>query len=133
MLRGTFLKASIFASLLMLVLPVAASAATPSQIYRDWADNGRLDGRYTQSELQAALQDTTLQGYGNGNFAPTVRQQIGRQSGGASVAGVASAQRSGTLPFTGSDLALLVAGGAFLLLLGVGMVRAGRTRARAES
>lgn len=52
----------------------------------------------------------------------------------ASVAGVqspplAATRQVGALPFTGIDLALLVAGGLLLLMLGLGARRAGRTRA----
>ena len=46
----------------------AALAATPEEIYKDLADNGRLDGTYTQAEMDAFLQSAAVQGYGN----PTV-------------------------------------------------------------
>lgn len=49
---------------LLLIAP-SALAATPEDIYKDMADNGRLDGTYTQVELQAFLQSATVQGYGN--------------------------------------------------------------------
>lgn len=48
-----------------LVFAAAAGAATPEDIYKDLADNGRLDGTYTQAELQAFLQSAQVQGYGN--------------------------------------------------------------------
>src|SRR5688572_8226022 len=32
-----------------------AFAATPQEIYRDLADNGRLDGRYTRAEVERAF------------------------------------------------------------------------------
>ena len=35
----------------------SAAAATPTQIYRDYADNGRLDGHYSQADLQRALKN----------------------------------------------------------------------------
>ena len=34
-----------------------ALAASPQQIYKDYADNGRLDGHYTKSDLQRALRE----------------------------------------------------------------------------
>jgi hypothetical protein len=40
----------------------------------------------------------------------------------------AQASSSGTLPVTGTDLGLLVAGGIVLLLVGLGMRRLGRQR-----
>jgi hypothetical protein len=48
-----------------LVVASVAAAATPHDIYKDWADNGRLDGAYTQAELEAYTRDATVQGYGN--------------------------------------------------------------------
>lgn len=39
------------------------------------------------------------------------------------------ASTAGTLPFTGLDLSLIVAGGAVLLLVGAGLRRAGRNKA----
>lgn len=52
------------ASVVMLWAP-GALAATPEEIYKDLADNGRLDGTYTQQELQAFVQSASVQGYGN--------------------------------------------------------------------
>lgn len=48
-----------------LVVAPGALAATPQDIYADLADNGRLDGTYTQAELQAFVQSASVQGYGN--------------------------------------------------------------------
>jgi hypothetical protein len=48
-----------------LMLAPGALAASPDEIYADLADNGRLDGTYTQAELQAYLQSAQVQGYGN--------------------------------------------------------------------
>ena len=33
----------------------SAFAATPQKIYRDLADNGRLDGKYTRAEIERAF------------------------------------------------------------------------------
>lgn len=55
----------VVAALAVLVGAPAALAATPEEIYKDLADNGRLDGTYTQAELQAFLQSASVQGYGN--------------------------------------------------------------------
>ena len=43
----------------------AAAAASPQDIYNDLADNGCLDGTYTQAELDAYAQSATVQGYGS--------------------------------------------------------------------
>jgi hypothetical protein len=112
--RRDFVLGTIVA--LLLAVPAgAAGAATPKQIYRDYADNGRLDGTYTQSELNAALQDAVLQGYG----APNVTAELGQEAGAAVGA-------RGLLPFTGRDLSLMVLGGGGLLLLGFGLRRIAR-------
>ena len=56
--------------LIILVLTVTvmafsgvALAATPQDIYNDYADNGKLDGTYTDAELKAYLNDATLEQY----------------------------------------------------------------------
>lgn len=49
----------------VLVVAPAAFGATPHDIYKDLADDGRLDATYTQAELQAYANDATVQGYGN--------------------------------------------------------------------
>ena len=103
-----------------LVLAAGAFAsATPTQIYKDYADNGRLDGTYSRQELDAALKNAVLQGYGSPNLASGLR----------SSAAAAAAGKSSSLPFTGTDLALMVLGGGTLLLIGLGMRRLGRTKA----
>ena len=48
----------------LIVVPSGLSS-TPTQIYRDYADNGRLDRHYSQSDMNRALKDAVLQGYGN--------------------------------------------------------------------
>ena len=56
-------------------------------------------------------------GSGYGGSAGSVQNQVGDGN---------AAGASGSLPFTGLDLALLVAGGATLLFVGAGMRRAAR-------
>ena len=101
-----------------LVLASAALAATPTQIYRDYADNGRLDGHYSRSDLNRALKDAVLQGYGNQNVQPGLQQELGQVGA-----------KSGGLPFTGLDLTLMVVGGTALLITGAGLRRLARNRA----
>jgi hypothetical protein len=125
MRRGRITGTIAIAVLGVLIAATAASAASPRTIYNDWQADGRIDGNYSTRDLQSALSDTTLQGYGAGNFAPAVKQKLRNQ--GAATLG--SPRRSGTLPFTGLDLALLVGGAAFLLVLGGGLRRLGRSRA----
>jgi hypothetical protein len=113
------------ATLLALVVVSTATAATPSEIYADYADNNRLDRQYSDRDLQNALNSAVIQGYGRptvtGGFRAEVKKQLGQD--------VAATQKtSGTLPFTGVDLALLTAGALVLLLMGWGFRRVGRAR-----
>ena len=98
----------------------AAMAATPTQIYRDYADNGHLDRQYSRDDVNRALRDAVLQGYGDGNVQPGLQQELGR----AGAAGV-----KGGLPFTGLDLTLMVVGGTALLITGAGLRRFARNKA----
>lgn len=94
----------------------SASAATPQRIYRDLADNGRIDGRYSRAEIQRAFRVSPP--------APTraqrpslARKPIGvpRESTPAQ-----SSRRTEErpLPFTALDAALLAVGAGPLLLIG---------------
>lgn len=139
MRRGRRMRAIVLATAAALLLTGTASAATPRQIYRDYADNGRLDHTYSQSDLRAALRDALLQGYGgtaSSGLKPAVQKRLVAPSGGGVLGarktkqaspgapmGVAAARP--TLPFTGIDLALIAAGGGLLLLVGSGLRRAG--------
>ena len=49
----------------LFVVPTAFADATPQDIYKDLADNGRLDGTYSQAELERFLRDASVQGYGS--------------------------------------------------------------------
>jgi hypothetical protein len=109
-----------------------ALAATPQQIFKDYADNGRLDGNYSNKDLTRALHDAVLQGYPpptKTGLAPAIKKQVA--SGGAGVAGakLPAAKKQGSLPFTGADLALMTAGGFSLLLLGGALRRFARNKA----
>jgi hypothetical protein len=120
----------------------AASAATPEQIYRDFADDSRLDGRYSVSDLQATLHSPIVQGYGhedvNSGLRPALQSEIaaqqqpqGQESQGQQPQGQApleTVSESETLPFTGLDLALLTAGALFLLAFGVSLRRLAKAK-----
>jgi hypothetical protein len=126
MRRGHVVTAVIAVAAAAFVVAPAALAASPARIHADFADNGRLDGRYSNEDLERALQDVTGQGYPGGGTAgerATIRNRLGQQrnAGGA--------VRGGTLPFTGLDLALMTVGGGFLLVVGWGFRRLGRQRA----
>jgi hypothetical protein len=106
---------------LVLVGATNAFAATPSQIYQDYADNGRLDKQYSKSDLQRALKSAVVQGYGKPNVTTEVKPAIQRQ--------LREQGRVGGLPFTGVDLALMTAGGLVLVGVGLGLRRVSRQRA----
>lgn len=104
----------------------AASAATPQQIFRDIADNGKLDRKYSQRDIERALRHP-------GGADAALEKQVAPQRKPAVVSKPRSAARSadrGGLPFTGLDLALLTAGGGPLLLLGAALRRLSPARRR---
>jgi hypothetical protein len=106
----------------------AALAASPRQVYADFADNGRLDATYTRAELESALRNATLGGYEDSGTVGRMKTEIKKKLGGGAPAGTQdqlaqTGSAGGSLPFTGFDLALIAIGGALLLALGVGMRR----------
>jgi hypothetical protein len=113
-----------------------ASAANSQQIYKDYADNGRIDGHYSRADLQRALRDVQVQGYGkptvSAGLPAAVQQALGAQAGQPSAAQpsglAATGHPSGGLPFTGFDLALMLLGGLGLLTLGAGLRKLGRSK-----
>jgi hypothetical protein len=124
------LVATAAVGLVALLASSAAFAASPRQIYNDYADNGRLDAAYSPRDLQAALTDATIQGYGSPAVVKPMKTEIKKKLGGGSVkGGNETIGRGGTLPFTGFDLALIVGGALFLLVVGGGLRRVSRSRA----
>lgn len=105
---------------LALVGSSSAAAATPQQIYRDLADNGRLDGVYTRAEIERALNLPPI--VGTDAFQPAPRKPIAvhEEETGSSRPAARSDRR---VPFSTLDVALLIAGGGPLLLIGVGLRR----------
>jgi hypothetical protein len=94
-----------------------AWAAPPQEIYKDLADNGRLDGRYTRADIARAF-----------NLERVVRTDARQPAPVRRPAAVAPASPEGSnrergIPFTGLDLALLTVGGGPLLLIGLGLRR----------
>jgi hypothetical protein len=96
----------------LLVSVPGALAAGPRDIYKDLADNGRVDGNYTRAEMNAFLQNASVQGYGNPVTA-------GGVAGETSERPLTETATVGTLPFTGAELGLLGVVGAALLAGGV--------------
>ena len=126
--RGWFLKLVAAGAVVVAIAAPGASAANSQQIYRDYADNGKIDGHYSRADLQRALRDAQIQGYGKPTvsvgLAPAIQQALGAQAGLAS-----SGKPTGGLPFTGVDLAVMFVGGLGLLMLGAGLRKLGRSKA----
>ena len=106
--------------LLSVVLGTWAFAATPQDIYDDYADNGVLDGTYTDAELQAYLNDATLHQYPPD--ATKVRELD------ALVRGMLADRDE--YPYTGMgvEIALMAVGAVVLLGAGLGLRRMGRAK-----
>jgi hypothetical protein len=125
--RGRFIGIAATAAVAAAFAVPGASAATSQQIYKDYADNGRIDGHYSRADLQRALRDTQIQGYGRPTvgvgLAPAIQRALGAQAGLG-----ATGKPSGGLPFTGFDLALMLLGGLGLLTLGTGLRKLGRSK-----
>ena len=134
MRRGRMMVVTVACTVAAAVGAPGALGATPQQIYKDYADNGRLDASYSSADLKGALKDAVLQGYKPGTsgagLAPTIKKKLA--SGVAAAPrnrSLPAAKRAGSLPFTGLDLALMVSGGLGLLLLGGGLRRFARSKA----
>jgi hypothetical protein len=108
------------AAITALLLAVPAFAASPGQIYKDYADNGKLNGSYSASDLQRALKDASVQGYGSPVVIIKMKQPKSGGVGGKKTppTGTKPVPRKGGLPFTGAQLGLFTVVG--LALLGSG-------------
>jgi hypothetical protein len=132
MRRGRFTAGLIALAAAALLGAPGGLAASPKAIYRDYQDNGRLDGNYSAAELQQALKDVVLLGYPNptGQVGPKIHTKISKpRSGVLGAPPVTRTATKPTLPFTGVDLVLMTAGGLCLLLLGAGLRRLARNKA----
>lgn len=103
---------------LFLALSGVALAASPQDIYNDYAADGKLDGTYTDAELRAYLGDATLDQYGD---AATLTALDGV------VQGLLNEGRE-DFPFTGSQMGLMALALLALLGGGFGLRRLGCTR-----
>jgi hypothetical protein len=93
-----------------------ALAVSPQKIYKDLADNGKLDKRYSQADIARAFNLKRVMG--------TDQRRVPMRRPAAVTPSPTAAKRSSrTIPFTGLDLALLTVGGGPLLLIGIGLRR----------
>jgi hypothetical protein len=93
-----------------------ALAVSPQRIYKDLADNGKLDKRYSQADIARAFNLKRVMG--------TDQRRVPMRRPAAVTPSPRAGKRSSrTIPFTGFDLALFTAGGGPLLLIGIGLRR----------
>ena len=107
------------AAVLALLGAGSAFAATPQQIYRDLADNNRLDKQYKRADLERAFNLKQVLET-DGRPRTRIREPESTQTAPAVQT---PRRRERRVPFSGIDVALLVAGGGPLLLIGVGIRR----------
>ena len=96
-----------------------AYAATPQTIYRDLADNGHLDGRYSRADIERAFRVPPAVGTDELPREP-IRVP---QASDAAPASRSSGTTDRRVPFSALDAALLVVVGGPLLLIGAGLRR----------
>ena len=134
MRRGRMLTGAlaVVATAVILAPGAALAGGSPRTIAQDLQD-GVLNGHYTKTQLQHYLQDTTVQGYGNGiggakqpASTVVVQPQVLAQK---KTSPLKTAKVSGALPFTGAQLGLFTVVG--LALLGMGLLL--RSTARPKS
>ncbi len=121
MCRGA-VTATLVSVLGALLLTASAGAATPQQIYRDLADNGRLDRKYSRADIERAFGNPSIPAYARPENVPRTPQARPAPA----VVPKDSVDDGRSLPFTGLDAALFGAVGGPLLLLGAGMRRYAR-------
>jgi hypothetical protein len=108
--------------LLLLAVAIAfvwsgsALAVSPQRIYKDLADNGKLDGKYRRADVVRAFNLQRVVKVDKSATVPVRRPA-------ATTARVETKRSASKVPFTGLDLALLTVGGGPLLLIGVGLRR----------
>lgn len=95
----------------------AALADTTGDIISD-AQDGHIDGNYTDAQLQAALGSPLLQLYGGKGGVEAVKSALGSQTDASSP--------SGNLPFTGAEMITFVLIGGALVITGYVLRRTGR-------
>ncbi len=114
------------AALMVLVLAVPAMAATPTEIYNDYAADGDLDGDYTDAELRAVLDDAMLEEYSDQDVLGDLRDLVRQTLAGGGTSGDDTSGGRTTFPFTGFEIALALLGSVALIGGGVAIRRSAR-------
>ena len=116
---GKVVLAVVATVILVLGISGVALAATPQDIYNDYADNGVLDGTYTDEELQAYLNDPLIDQYGDPDTVSELDALVTRML----------ENDEDEFPMTGAQLALIGVGALALVGVGVGLRRLARSKA----
>ncbi len=122
----------VFAAAGLLVLASVTLAATPRDIYNDYAVDGRLDGPYTKAEVEAYLNDATVRQYGDvgtlGSLDALLQGALPYLESGDTLADALAKATAGetggrgSFPFTGLPLVALALG-ALGVLSGIALRR----------
>lgn len=115
-MRRALLSTLVLAVMVMLFSGVAL-AATPTDIYEDYAKDSKLDGTYTDAELRAYLNDATLAQYPPDKPTKDELDTL--------VKTLLNKQRS-QFPFTGLEMAMLLLGAVVLVGGGFALRRSTR-------
>jgi hypothetical protein len=100
-----------------LAIAPAAFADTTGAIISD-AQDGHIDGNWTDAQLQAALSSPLLKEYAGKGGVEAVESALGSQTDASSP--------SGNLPFTGAEMVTFVLIGGALVITGFVLRRTGR-------
>lgn len=134
----TITAIALAAVLLVLALGGTALAATPQDIYNDYADNSKLDGTYTIAEIEAYLNDATVHQYGSAAVLTPLDDLLQKvltsmKSGDDFAKALAKALGTSpdtggrdNFPFTGAELAVILLGAVALLGGGFALRRSTR-------
>jgi hypothetical protein len=122
-LKGVFVKRTVMfvvlTAVLLLGLCGTVFAASPQDIWNDYQADGDLDGKYTNAELNAYLNNATLHQY------PPDATKIATLD--TLVRGMLTSRSR--FPFTGAEITFMVLGVFAVLGAGVGLRRLARARA----
>lgn len=113
---GRAVVTTALAVLLLVLLAGVAWAATPEEIYNDFAEDGVLDGDYTAAEIDAVFSDPVILQYGDQAVLDELRRVLSEED--------PVVDERGVFPFTGAELLLILFGGVALVAVGI-LVRRG--------
>lgn len=116
---------------LILAMSGAALAASSEDIYADYAADQKLDGTYTDADLQAFLDNAVTLQYADPTVVAGLTTVITAMLNDDPQDPPSEDQSSGrdTFPFTGSELISIAIAALALVGAGIGLRRTSRSRA----